>query len=114
VSEFTPRAAVEDGVLRVQLLEAHPARLLDIDCVVDLTDLGQVVGIEVLDLRSQLAGGTVGPLTVNSSIRWSYDDEIDALYVHVAAGRGQVQRRTAAQAGLDSNDRVVELAVPLA
>lgn len=73
-------------------------RPLDIDCVVDLTDFGEVVGVEVLDVSRQLAGGVVDPPTLQGEIRWSYDDEIDALYVHVADGRGQMQRRSIARA----------------
>jgi hypothetical protein len=114
VSDFRPSAAVDQGVLRMQLLDSSPARSLDIDCVVDLTDFDEVVGIEVLDLTTQLEGGTVDPPRQDSTIRWSYDGEMDALYLHVADGRGQVQRRSTARAQLDSSGRLVQLDVPLA
>jgi uncharacterized protein YuzE len=113
VSDFLPYAEIEQAVLRVQLVDAGGVRSLDIDCVVDLTDFDEVVGVEILDLRKQLAGGTIGPSVEGSSIRWSYDAEMDALYLHVMDGRGQVQRRSAASGQLDAGGRLVRLDVPL-
>jgi uncharacterized protein YuzE len=114
MSEFRPRATVAQSVLRVQLWDAIPVRSVDIECVVDQTDLGDVVGVEVLDLRKQLSGGTVLPPSHDSKIRWSYDAEMDALYLHVVDGRGQAQRRSKALAHVDSSGRLVQLDVPLA
>lgn len=113
MSAFCPWAAIEKGILRVRLLGSDPMRSLDIDCVLDLTDFDEVVGIEVLDLTRQLAGGTVAPPGQASSIRWSYDAEMDALYLHVADGRGQAQRSSRARGQLDAGGRLVELNIPL-
>lgn len=48
----------------------------------------------MLDLRKQLTGGTVDPPSQDSTLRWSYDAEMDAVYLHVGEGPGQVQRRS--------------------
>jgi uncharacterized protein YuzE len=103
----------DEGVLHVRLLESEPVRSLEVSCVVDATDFGEVVGIEILDVSRQLAGGIVDPVMLQGGIRWSYDDEVDALYVHIADGRGQAQRTTAVGARLDSTGRLVQLDVPL-
>ena len=113
MTEFQPFAEFRDGVLLVHTAEGEPARSMDLRCVLDLTDFGDVIGIEVLDLARQLDGGTTEPLRWTGVISWSYDDEVDALYIHVAEGRGQVQRSAIATAHLDSNRRVVGLAIPV-
>ena len=87
---------------------------MELRCVLDLTDFGDVIGVEVLDLARQLDGGAMDPPRSKGAISWSYDDEIDALYIHVADGRGQVQRTATASAYIDTSGRVVrlEIAVP--
>jgi uncharacterized protein YuzE len=100
-------------VLHVRLLEADPVRSLEVSCVVDATDFGEVVGVEMLDVGRQLAGGIVDPASFRGGVGWSYDAEVDALYVHVADGRGQVQRGSTVRAQLDSTGRLVQLDVPL-
>jgi hypothetical protein len=113
MNDFRPWAPIEGGVLRVQLLDSEPVHSLDVDCVLDLTDFEDVVGVEVLDVTKQLTGGTVEPPSQDSSVRWSYDAEMDALYLHIAEGRGQMQRRSTARGQLDRNGRLVQLDVRL-
>lgn len=80
------------------LRESQSSRLVEIECVLDLTYLGDVVGIEVLDLRKQLGGGSVSSFRAEGKVRWSYDDKIDALYIYIGHGSGQVQRSATATA----------------
>jgi uncharacterized protein YuzE len=114
VTEFHPHAHTHDDNFGVHLSDAPVADTLKVRCVLDLTSFDEIVGIEILDLRRQLNGGTVAASPSGGPIRWAYDDEIDALYVHVRDGRGQVQRSVAATARLDSAHRVVRLDVSLA
>lgn len=113
MNHFHPSAAADEGMLTVRLFASAPIRSVEIDCVLDLTDFGEVVGIEVLDLRRQLAGGVVELPEPDGDVRWSYDGEIDAFYLHVADGRGQVQRSARARAQLDSMGRLVRMDVEL-
>jgi uncharacterized protein YuzE len=113
VSYFRPSAAIDLGVLCFRFFDSPAIRSIDIDCVADLTDFGDVVGIEILDLRGQLAGGMVEPPKSDGDFRWAYDEEIDALYLRVTDARGQVQRSLTAQARLDSLGRFVQLDVDL-
>lgn len=80
--------------------------------MLDMDDFGEVGGIEVLDWHKQLPRGAVldtargcGP------VRWAYDDEIDAIYIHVSKARAQVQRSARATVALDHSRRVVRLEV---
>lgn len=113
MTEFRPHAELEGSVLHVQILGADPVRSLDVRCVVDLTDFGEVVGVEVLDLRTQLEGGAIAPPRSTGEISWSYDADIDALYIHVAHGAGQVQQSALARTQLDSAGRVVDMSIPV-
>ena len=113
MSEWVPTAAIDDGVLLIQLADSDVVNAFDIDCVVDLTEFGDVVGVEILDLRRQLSDGVVEASPVDGQINWSYDDEFDAFYVHVIDGRGQVQRSVTGKARLDSEKRLVQLELPI-
>jgi hypothetical protein len=88
-------------------------RSADVTCMVDLNDFGDMIGVEVLDWRRQLSGGRLDAPSAFGQVRWSYDDEIDAFYVQIMDGRGQVQRRAKGVAGIDGDQRVVRLDVPV-
>lgn len=108
-----PSAALYNGTLVIRFMEAMVSRSMKVICVIDQTDFGNVVGIEVLDFRRQLHGGLLqGPRSAGA-VRWSYDDEIDAFYIHVMDGRGQIQASVVGTVGLDDAQRVVLLEVPV-
>lgn len=111
MSDFRSAASIDGGVLLVHLLSSPAARSAPVECVVDLTRLGEVVGVEVLDLKRQLAVPVVEAPESDGGVRWSYDDEIDALYLRITNERGQVQKTAKAEAKLDSLGRLVELSI---
>ena len=113
MTEFQAFADVQGGRLRLKILSTDAVRSSEVQCVLDLTDFGEVVGVEVLDLSRQLDGGTITPPPGSGQITWSYDAEIDALYIHVADGRGQVQRSALANAETDAAGRLVALTIPI-
>jgi uncharacterized protein YuzE len=113
MSQFVPSASIDDGELAIRLDDSETTSSMKVSCVVDLTDFGDVVGVEILDLRRQLSGAVVESSHPASDIRWSYDAEIDAFYIHLMEGRGQVQVRVSATAYLDSRRRLVQLQVPM-
>lgn len=98
---FRPSAVVSAGVLTLKLTATSGVREVDFDCVIDQTDLGDLVGIEMLDLRQQLGGGRAPTPPFDGFPRWSYDDEIDAFYARVAGGRAQVQKAGSGIAHVD-------------
>jgi len=111
VSAQHPRVRVSDGVLIVDLVPASPARRISFECVVDRTDFGDVVGIEILDFRPQLCGGT-SPASPNIDVpRWSYDEEIDAFYITLLNTTAAVERSTIGVAVLDTAKQVISLEI---
>lgn len=112
MTDFRPTSYFRDDVLHVVFIDIESTRTVELRCVLDQTDFGDVVGIEVLDLARQLEGGVVDPPRGTGEIRWSYDNEIDALYVHVGEGRGQVQRTATLSAHLSRAGTVVGLSFP--
>jgi hypothetical protein len=111
VTDFTPSSTVRGGVLTVTLSGNRVERRTDFDGVVDQTDFGDVLGLEILDLLRQL-GGVATPASPTSGFPcWSYDDEIDAFYVHVQDGASQSQKAVMGQASLDSLGSLVALEV---
>ena len=108
-----PAATVDDGTVSIRFADQLPSQSIDVKCIVDLTDFGDVIGVEVLDWRRQLSGGVLDAQSARGPVRWSYDDEIDAFYIHLTEGRRQIQRSTVASVGLDSNRCVVRLQVPI-
>lgn len=107
-----PSAVIAGGILVLHFSESSPSRSADVTCTLDLTDFGDVVGIEVLDWQRQSGGVVDGP-SACGNVRWSYDYEIDALYIHVMSGRSQIQRAVTARAGLDTDGHVVRLDIPI-
>jgi uncharacterized protein YuzE len=114
MNESLPLVEVVDGIISVRFMESATTQSVDVTCVADYTDFGDVVGIEILDWRHQVSGGQIDAPHASGQLWWSYDDEIDALYIHTIGGRGQNQQRTTATVKLDANQRVVtvEMALP--
>jgi len=113
MNESFPLAEIADGIMTVSFMDSDTTKSIDVTCVVDYTDFGDVVGIEILDWRHQLSGGQIDAPSASGQLRWSYDAEIDALYIHTTDTRGQNQRRMTATAKLDAKQRVVTVEVPL-
>lgn len=108
---FDLPAAFQSGeLLSIRFLDSVVSESVEVACVVDQTDFGDVIGVEILDLRRQ-SGGLVEAPRASGSVRWSYDAEIDAFYVHVMEGRSQVQTSVTGKISLNSAQRVVMLEV---
>jgi hypothetical protein len=87
-----------------------------IDCVLDITGLGEVVGIEMIGLASQtdgeiLVGVTEAFLDSGEAVRFSYDAKSDAFYVRVPGGRSLDQVAASCVLVRDSDGHLVRLVV---
>ena len=109
-----PSARASGGTLSVYFSGTPPTEIAEIECVLDMDDFGEVGGIEVLGWHRQLPRGAVldaprgcGP------VRWAYDDEVDALYIHISKARAQAQRSARAKVALDRSRHVVGLDLPV-
>jgi hypothetical protein len=108
-----PRIDISDCMMAIYFMAADAAQSYVVACVMDYTDFGDLVGIEVLDWRKQLSGGRIDGPSTSEYPRWSYDDEIDALYIRTSDARGQNQQRATASVDLDASQRVVALQIAL-
>jgi hypothetical protein len=108
-----PSVVTADGTVKICFSDSEASESLEVACVVDLTDFGDVLGIEVLAWQRQLSGGKIVAPSVSENVRWSYDEEIDALSIHLREGYSQVQRPATCVVNLDSSKRVVCLEFPI-
>jgi uncharacterized protein YuzE len=111
MTDFVPRAAIHDGVLAVRLMDGIRTESASFEGVLDLDDFGKIVGVEILDFQAQV-GGSVGNSPVDG-VRWSYDREIDAFYLHITDGQGSVQRSVLGMVSLDPRGRAIEVELPV-
>jgi uncharacterized protein YuzE len=116
MTSLTPVATIRDGNLRICFSDAQSSQSVQIDCVIDLTDFGDILGIEVLDWQRQLSGASIAIPSPDDTtkLNWTYDDEIDALYITLKRGYSQVQKPTKCKVGMDAHKHVVylELSIP--
>lgn len=106
-----PRLRVENDMLIIDLVPAAAARRIGFEGVVDRTEFGDVVGIEILDFRQQLNGGTAPPSLGVDLPRWSYDDEIDAFYMRLTDATAAIQRSTIGKVTLDDANQMISLEI---
>jgi hypothetical protein len=106
-----PTVELSSTALRVVFSEAPRASTAPFECVVDMSRLGSLVGVEILDFRRQLDGATLAPRRVTDDFRWSYDPEIDALYLHLQSGPAQIQQTSTGIAYIDASSLVAALEV---
>ena len=114
MSAFRPSSQMHDDTLTIHLCDAQTQSWESFEGVLDLTYLGEIIGIEILGLSLQLNGGHVLKSTGSGFPRWSYDDEVDALYIRITEGPGQVQATVFGRASLDASGGLIalEIAVP--
>lgn len=113
MSNHFPSASLSEEALSIRFRESPVVQSVEVACVIDQTDLGDVIGVEILGFRRQLSGGMIDAPRSAGQVRWSYDHEMDALYVYVTEGRSQVQTAVAGRISLDSAQRVVLLEAPI-
>lgn len=109
-----PRVSISDGVLVITLSSAAGLRALPFEGVVARVHFGEPVGVEILDLKGQLGGTVTLPAQRDNTLRWSYDEEIDALYVRLSGHGSHGQRRVQGIARLDGWGVLVSLQIPMA
>jgi hypothetical protein len=112
MTSFEPTYEVMNGTLRVQLFTGDVASRLSFEGVLDLTGMGEVVGLEILDFGRQL-DATVEPARSSDAIRWSYYAEEDAFYLHLAGQHAPVQKTVTGVALIDSRKNLIGVDVAL-
>jgi hypothetical protein len=83
------------------------------DCMLDLTETGKIVGVEIFDFRRQLEGATVAPVRGNDEVHWSYDQERDLFYLRIKPQHASNRMKTSGKSRVDSGNRVIGLHVAI-
>jgi uncharacterized protein YuzE len=109
----TRSVIIADEVLKIIFSNSLTLVTREADCVIDQTDFGEVVGIEILDFRSQLSGGSLENSDDYDGIHTAYDNEIDAFYVRIRDDASQVQTTARAEVDLDDKNKVVSLKIEI-
>lgn len=109
MSGFLPTVTFDDDNVQVRLDISPSVRSVAVECVLDMTDFRDLIGIEILDLTRQTGGCTVDPSPQHDRIWWGYDDEIDAYYIRLLEGSAPHQKVATAIISLDSHDRIVRI-----
>lgn len=95
-------------VIKLEAPALETTTTVPTECVLDVTDLGDVTGVEIINLAhdtGQRAPGSRGVASLNTGERvgWSYDKEADAFYVSIGE-HGTVDQRDARCTVGGSND----------
>ena len=107
--------AIRDGLLVATFHSGDNqggTRRVRFEAVVDESGLGEVVGVEILDMRAQL-DGALPPTDGGAHRSWSYDDETDAFYLRVAEESAPFQRLVQGIAVIGVNGQLLALEVPV-
>lgn len=85
----------------------------DFDCMLDLAETGEIVGVEIFDFRRQLEGATVAPVRGNDEVHWSYDQARDLFYLRIRPQHASSRMETSGKSRLDSGHRLIGLHVAI-
>src|SRR5438270_5657861 len=113
MTTFEPCWEIVDNTLHARLDAGEVASQLSFECILDLSGLGDVVGVEVLDFSRQLEGATPPAAPSGDPFRWSYDTEIDAFYLHVAPANAPIQKKSSGLALLTDQRHLVGVQIKL-
>jgi hypothetical protein len=105
-----------EPVVRVSFAESEIVEERTCEGILDSTDFGDIIGVEILFFRDQLKApppkGSAPPGLGTGLPRCSYDQEVDAFYLRLSEGRSHKQSKVTVRAGIDSQGEVVQLSVP--
>ena len=85
----------------------------DFDCMLDFSETGEIVGVEIFDFCRQLEGATVAPVRSNDEVHWSYDQERDLFYLRIRPQHASNRMKTTGKSRIDSGHRLIGLHVAI-
>lgn len=113
MTEHYPTVTRSDGLLVVVLASLESSTEARVNSVLDVTAFGDVIGVEILDLRRLTGGFEPAQPSGDAVVRWAYDEEIDAFYLHVSSERASTQRSATCRVHLDVDHHMVALTIDL-
>jgi hypothetical protein len=110
---YRPRYRIHRGTLYVWFGGQQSAERHDFDCLLDVTEAGEFVGVEILDCRRQLVGVTFPPAYASDTTQWSYDAGHDTFHLRLARPDGLVQKKSSGVARVDGQRSFLSMEVVL-
>jgi hypothetical protein len=110
---FRPRYMVHQGMFYVWFSGERSVKRHSFDCLLNVTDKGELVGIEIPDCRQQLEDASFPPARANGAFQWSYDAERDIFSVRLGQPSGGVQKESSGRARVDDQGAILDLQVTL-
>jgi uncharacterized protein YuzE len=112
-----PNIVREDEKLDVVFSSSDVSRPeITVRCVLDFDQFGDVLGIEILNLKDQAGSRCLdvveevlkGPVT---DLRYSYDDEVDAFYLRMSEGQSVDQKAVDGVLVLNDKGQIASLRI---
>jgi hypothetical protein len=113
LATYRPRYRIQRGTFYVWFGGQRSAEQTDFDCLLDVTEAGGFVGIEIPDCRRQLEGVTFPSAHASDMAQWSYDAGRDTFHLLLARPDGLVHKRSSGKARVDDRRSIVDLQVML-
>ena len=113
LSVFRPRYRIDRGLLQVWFSGERSVKRPSFDCLLSVTDAGELVGIEIPDCQRQLENVSFPAARADGAFQWSYDAERDIFSVGFGRPGGKVQKDSTGRARVDGQGSILDLQVTL-
>jgi hypothetical protein len=110
---YRPRYRIDRGLLQVWFSGGRSVNRPSFDCLLNVTDAGEFVGVEIPDCRRQLEDVSFPAARADGAFQWSYDAERDIFSVHLGRPGGLVQKDSTGRARVDGQGSILHLQVTL-
>jgi hypothetical protein len=110
---YRPRYRIHRGTFYVWFSGERSVQRPSFDCLLSLTDAGELVAIDIPDCRQQLEDVAFPPARASGALQWSYDAERDIFSVCIGRHGGFVQKESSGRVRVDGRRSIVELQVTL-
>lgn len=110
-----PRIVETDHSLTAEFApNPKPASYQPLEMVLDFGESGALSGVEIINLICEVGKNCLGLVstvvpTEGDALKYSYDDDCDAFYLHLRVGRSLHQKVIQGAAGLDADGRIASL-----
>jgi hypothetical protein len=113
LSVFRPRYRIDRGLLQVWFSGERSVKRPSFDCLLSVTEAGELVGIEIPDCRRQLENVSFPAARADGAFQWSYDVERDIFSVRFGRPGEKIQKGSTGRARVDGQGSILDLQVTL-
>jgi hypothetical protein len=110
---YRPRYRIDRGLFQVWFSGERSVKRSSFNCLLSVTDAGELIWIEIPDCRRQLEDASFPPARADGAFQWSYDAERDIFSVRFGRPGGKVQKDSTGSALVDGQGSILHLQVTL-